>query len=109
MGQTDSERTELHGGPAARGRLESEAGRVDDGDDCERSTAIWEIDAANTSFVLDQDAEEVLVGDLLAVASRLNSSHHELILGRERLHHTLLLLLCGNFVFDLIKFEVHVG
>ena len=109
MLQTDLECTELHRGPAARGRLEAETGWVANGDNCEWSAAIREIDAANTALVLDQDTEEILVGDLLAVASRLNSSHHELILWRERLHDTLLLLLCGNIVFDLIKFKVHVG
>ena len=79
MSQADLECTEWNGGPAVRGRLEAEASWVADGDDCERSAAIGEIDAANTSFVLDQDAEEILISDLLAVASSLNSSHHELI------------------------------
>ena len=109
MGQADLECTEWHGSPTARRRLEAEAGWVADGNDRERSAAIREVNATNTSLVLDQDAEEILVGDLLAMASRLDSSHHELILWRERLHDTLLLLLCSNIVFDLIKFEAHLG
>ena len=109
MGQADLECSERDGSPTIRRRFEAEAGWVADGNDRERSAAIGEIDAANTSLVLDQDAKEILVGDLLAVASSLNSSHHELILRRERLHDTLLLLLCSNVVFDLIKFEAHLG
>ena len=109
MGQADLECTEWHGSPTARGRFETEAGWVADRNDCEGSAAIREINATNTSLVLDQDAEEILVGDLLAMASRLDSSHHELILWRERLHDTLLLLLCSNIVFDLIKFEAHLS
>ena len=109
MGQADCECSERDGSPTVRRRFEAEAGWVADGNDCERSAAVGEINATNTSLVLDQDAKEILVGDLLAMASRLDSSHHELILWRERLHNTLLLLLCSNIVFDLIKFEAHVG
>ena len=109
MSQAELECTELLGHPAARGRLESETGWVDNGDDRKRSAAVGEIDAANASLILDQDAEEILVRELLGMASCLNSSHHELIFWRERLHDTLLLLLCFNFVFDFIKFEAHVS
>ena len=80
MSQAELECTKLLGHPAACGRLETETGWVDNRDDRKRSTAIGEIDAANASLILDQDAEEILVREFLGMASCLNSSHHELIL-----------------------------
>ena len=95
--------------PAASRRLEAEAGRVDNRDDRHWHAAVRKIDAASATVVLDEDAKEILVLDLLGVASGLETSHHELILLGDRLHHSVLLLLLGDFVTDVIEVELHVG
>ena len=69
MGQTDIESTEHVWRPASCGRLETEALWVDQGNDRERRAAIWKIDAANAAVVFDKNAQEVLVGDALGMAS----------------------------------------
>ena len=74
-------------------RLETEALWVDQRDDRERCATVRQVYTADTSVVLYQDAEEVLVSDLLGMASGLDASHHEAILWRDFLHHALLLLL----------------
>ena len=82
-------------------RLETEASWVHQGDDGERHPAIWKIDAADTSVILNLNTEEVLIGDFLGVASSLNASHHKGILGGDILLDTLLFLHFGNFVLNL--------
>ena len=68
MGQADVEGAESYRHPAVRGWLEAEALWVDQRDDRERCATVGQVHAADTSVVLDQDAEEVLVSDLLGMA-----------------------------------------
>ena len=65
MCETDCEHAEGHGLPSAGRRLIAEALGVDEGNDRERGAAVGQIDAANASVELDQDAQEVLVSDAL--------------------------------------------
>ena len=43
------------------------------------------------------------------MAGSLEASHHERILLADRLHHTVLLLLLGDLVADIVEVELHVG
>lgn len=72
--------TERHGHPASCGRLEAEASRVDQGNNGHGHAAVWQVDAADTSLVLDKHTQEVIVCDALGVRGSLNASHHELVL-----------------------------
>jgi hypothetical protein len=95
--------------PATLGSGEAEAGGVDERDDGHLGTAIGQIDAAHTSVVGDLNAKVISVRDSLGSASRLDTSHHERILGRDLLLDTLLLLELGNIVLDLAEIEVELG
>lgn len=107
IGQVDIECTEHVRCPAGSRGLEAEARWVDQRNDRERCATIWQVDAANAAIVLDEDAQVVLVSDALGMTSRLDTCHHEAILGGYFLHHTLLLLLCLDFVLDLRHVETH--
>ncbi len=89
-----------HGHPSRGRRLETEACWVDQWDDGHGHAAIWKVDAASASVVLNKYTQEVLVSDTLCVRSSLHTSHHELILGRDCLDLTLLLFLSCHFVLD---------
>ena len=107
MSQADVERAELVRLPARGRRLEAEALRVDQRDDSERRSAIGQIDAANAAVILDKDAQEVLVRDALGMTGRLDTCHHEAILGRDLLHHALLLPLPDDLVLNVRQIERH--
>ena len=95
--------------PAACGWLEAEAGRVDNRDDCHGHAAVGQVDAASASVVLNKHAQIVLVVDLLGVAGSLETSHHERILLGDSFHNTVLLLLLGDFIADIVEVELHIG
>ena len=107
MRQADIERTELVRLPASGRRLEAETLRVDQRNDGEGCSAIGQVDAANAAVILDKDAQEVLVSDALGMASRLDTCHHEAILGGDLLHHTLLLPLPDDLVLNVRQIERH--
>ena len=109
VGEVDREGTQRLGLPASRGGLEAEAGGVDEGYDGHGSAAVGEISAADAAIELNEDAEEVLVGDFPGVAGGLDASHHEGVLGRDLLLDALLLLELGDLVLDVVEGEVHLG
>ena len=109
MGKADSEGAKSIRGPAVGRNLVAEAGWVDKRHDSQRSAAVRQIDTTNASIVLNEHAQEVLIGDALGVAGRLHTSHHELVLWRNGFHDTLLLLLINNFVLDFAHIELHGG
>ena len=94
--------------PATCGFLVAEAGWVDSRDNCHGHAAFGQVLAAS-AVVLDTHAQVVLVGDFLGVAGSLETSHHKRILLADRLHHTVLLLLFGDLVADIVKVELHIG
>ena len=106
--EVETESTQVDRFPALRGRLEAEARRIDEGNDGHGHAAVWQVKAASTVFKLDQHAKEVLVCNFLRMASRLQSSHHEGVLARNRLHHSLLLLMLRHLVANLIKIQFHI-
>ena len=83
-------------------REEAEAGRVDKRHDSHWHAAIRKVNTADTSVVLEFNAQEVLVLAMFAVACGLDSSHHELILWRNFLLDALLLSPFSHFIFNLI-------
>ena len=107
ISQIDIESAELVWLPASGRRLEAEALRVDQRNDSEGCSAIGQIDAANAAVILDKNAQEVLVCDLLGMASSLDACHHEAILGGDLLHHSLLLPLPDDFVLNVRQIERH--
>ncbi len=102
------EGTERHGHPASCGRLEAETCRVDQGDNGHGHAAVWQVDAADTSLVLDKHAQEVIVCDFLTVRGSLNASHHELVFRGDLFHLALLFLLTCDFILDVAKIEGHL-
>ena len=109
MGQFEVEGTKRHRHPASCRGLEAEASWVDQRNDGHGHSAVGQIDAADASIELDEDAQEVLVGDTLGVGSCLHSRHHELVLWGELLDLTLLLFLSSHFILDLGQIERHLG
>lgn len=107
MGQANCEGAKSVWLPASRGGLKAEAGWVDQRHDGHGRAAVGQIDAASASVVLDKYTQEVLVRDTLSVASRLHTSHHELIFWRDSLLDTLLLLGINNFVANFAKVNSH--
>ena len=81
VSKVDSEVAERIGVPSALRRLESEAGWVHQRNDGQRHARVGQINAADATVVLDQAAQEVLVGDAFGMDCGLNTRHHELILG----------------------------
>jgi len=79
MLKVELEKTEMGRFPAGRRWFEAEAGRINDWDDGYGHAAVGQVDAADAAFVLHEHAKEVLVGDLFAMASCLQTSHHELV------------------------------
>jgi len=108
VGEVDRKGAQGVGHPASCGRLEAEALGVDQGNNGHGLAAVGEIDTADAAVILDEDAEEVLVGDSLRVAGSLHTSHHERVLFRDHLLHALLFLELSNLVLDLVQLEVQV-
>jgi len=101
MSEVDGEVAEGVGSPAIRRGHEAEAGGVYQGHDRHGHAAVGQIDTADATIELNEDAEEVLVGDPLSVRGSLNTSHHELVLWRDRLLDSILFLRNGDIVSEL--------
>ena len=108
MSEVDVEGTKLVGGPTRLRGGEAKAGWVDDGNDGEGSAAIGQVNAADTSIVLNEHAEIVVVAEALSVSGGLDTLQHESVLLGQGLLNTLLLLGGGNLVLDLTQVELHV-
>ena len=102
VGERDVERAKLVGHPAI-GRLESEAGGVDQRHNREWSPCVWEVRAAGATVVCEFDADEVLIGNVATVASWLEACHSEQILLRNLNSCAFFLFVSRNFIADLTK------
>ena len=78
--KVETEGSQMDRFPALSRRLEAKAGRIDEGNDGHGHTAVWQVEAACAVFKIDQHAKEVLIRNVLCMASRLQSSHHEGVL-----------------------------
>ena len=96
----DVELTKLLALPV-RGRDETEALGVNDGDDGHLHAGVGEINTADAAIVFCGDAQVILVGELLGVAGWLQRGHLEGVLLGDLLDLALLLLFGGNLVLDL--------
>ena len=75
MVKIDLEESEVVWLPVVR-RREAEASWVDERNDGHLHAAIWEVNAADTAFILALNAESVSVLDVLGVASWLNTGQN---------------------------------
>ena len=98
LGQSDGEWTEIGGLPATW-RFKSEAGGVHKWNDRKWSPSVRKVNTANAAFVLELDANEILVDDVATVAGWLECSHREHILWWD-FHNFALFLLISTF--DLV-------